>query len=80
MHASYAITLLQSDIKSALKSAFGTFDGPLTVSDWCKGRNGQTDVFSAESSASINDSSVEPISPSQSAGGFKSCLARQPVI
>ncbi|KAJ0477098.1 putative mediator complex subunit Med13, mediator complex, subunit Med13, MID domain of medPIWI [Helianthus annuus] len=71
VHASYAITLLQSDIKSALKSAFGTFDGPLTVSDWCKGRNGQTDVFSAESSASINDSSVEPISPSQSADGTR---------
>lgn len=68
MHASYAITLLQSDIKSALKSAFGTFDGPLTVTDWCKGRNGG-DGFPAESSASINDSSVEPMSPPQSAGG-----------
>ncbi|KAI3822938.1 hypothetical protein L1987_10539 [Smallanthus sonchifolius] len=76
VHASYAITLLQSDIKSALKSAFGTFDGPLTVSDWCKGRNGQTDGFSADSSASINDSSVEPISPSQSAGGSTSCLSK----
>ncbi|KAK9079021.1 hypothetical protein SSX86_000690 [Deinandra increscens subsp. villosa] len=74
VHASYAITLLQSDIKSALKSAFGTFDGPLTVSDWCKGRNGQTDVFSAESSASINDSSIEPLSPSQSAGGSASSI------
>ncbi|XP_076894354.1 mediator of RNA polymerase II transcription subunit 13-like [Bidens hawaiensis] len=71
VHASYAITLLQTDIKSALKSAFGTFDGPLTVTDWCKGRNGQTDVFSAESSASINDSLVEPISPSQSADGTR---------
>ncbi|KVH90881.1 Mediator complex, subunit Med13, partial [Cynara cardunculus var. scolymus] len=78
VHASYAITLLQSDIKSALKLAFGTFDGPLSVTDWCKGRNGQSglgDGFSAESSASINDCrdssstamSVEPISPSQSA-------------
>ncbi|PWA99566.1 RNA polymerase II transcription mediator [Artemisia annua] len=68
VHASYAITLLQSDIKSALKSAFATFDGPLTVTDWCKGRNGG-DGFPAESSASINDSSVEPMSPPQSAGG-----------
>lgn len=72
VHASYAITLLQSDIKSALKSAFGTFDGPLSVTDWCKGRNGQIDGFSAESSASID----EPISPSLSAGGSTSCLSK----
>nr|XP_043628708.1 mediator of RNA polymerase II transcription subunit 13 [Erigeron canadensis] len=79
VHASYAITLLQSDIKSALKSAFGTFEGPLSVTDWCKGRNGPSDVFSAESSASINDcrdTSLEPISPSQSAGGSTSCPSK----
>lgn len=77
--ASYAITLLQSDIKLALKSAFGNFDGPLSVMDWCKGRNGQIDGFSAESSASINDcrdSSSTPTSPSQSAGGSTSCLSK----
>ncbi|XP_071701408.1 mediator of RNA polymerase II transcription subunit 13 isoform X2 [Rutidosis leptorrhynchoides] len=73
VHASNAITLLQSDVKSALKSAFGTFDGPLTVTDWCKGRS---DGFYADSSASINDSSVEPISPSLSAGGSTSCLSK----
>lgn len=77
--ASYAITLLQSDIKLALKSAFGNFDGPLSVTDWCKGRNGQIDGFSGESSASINDcrdSSSTPTSPSQSAGGSTSCLSK----
>lgn len=36
---SSVITLLQSDIKTALKSAFGQSDGPLSVTDWCKGRN-----------------------------------------
>lgn len=60
VHPSYAISLLQSDIKAALKSAFGTYDGPLSVNDWCKGRSGQFgdaggimmgDGYSAESSA-----------------------------
>ncbi|XP_030524134.1 mediator of RNA polymerase II transcription subunit 13 isoform X2 [Rhodamnia argentea] len=50
------ISLLQSDIKSALKAAFGNLDGPLSVTEWCKGRNQLGDVgnmadgFSAESS------------------------------
>lgn len=60
------LSFLYSDIKSALKAAFGSIDGlfghrrklegPLTVQDWCKGRShvGDTgnmgDAFSAESS------------------------------
>ncbi|KAK4740779.1 hypothetical protein SAY87_024367 [Trapa incisa] len=66
VHASSVLSLLYSDIKSALKSAFGSMDGlsghrrklegPLTVQDWCKGRShaGDTgnmgDGLSAESS------------------------------
>jgi mediator of RNA polymerase II transcription subunit 13 len=33
------IGLLQSDIKSALKTAFANMDGPLSVVDWCRGRS-----------------------------------------
>lgn len=32
------ISLLQSDIKQVVKSAFGNSDGPLPLIDWCKGR------------------------------------------
>jgi mediator of RNA polymerase II transcription subunit 13 len=32
------ISLLQSDIKAALKTAFANMDGPLSVIDWCRGR------------------------------------------
>lgn len=84
VQASSAITLIQSDIKTALKSAFGTSDGPLLVTDWCCGRSQSGDAgalgdaFSAESSASVSEcrdsasnitlSGVEPVSPLQSAG------------
>ncbi|KAK9736067.1 hypothetical protein RND81_04G247700 [Saponaria officinalis] len=55
---SSVIGLLQSDVKAALKSAFGTLDGPLSVIDWCKGRCQSVDAgtfleaLSAESSVS----------------------------
>lgn len=84
VQASSAITLIQSDIRTALKSAFGTSDGPLLVTDWCCGRSQSSDTgalgdaFSAESSASVSEcrdsasnitlSGVEPVSPLQSAG------------
>ncbi|CAH9118823.1 unnamed protein product [Cuscuta epithymum] len=83
VQASLAISLLQSDVKSALKSAFGTLDGPLSVTDWCRGRGHSNDAaisgdgFLAESTGSASecrDSSStvslsvgEPISPSPSA-------------
>ncbi|CAI9108175.1 OLC1v1007721C1 [Oldenlandia corymbosa var. corymbosa] len=79
---SFTIGLLQSDIKAALKSAFGTLDGPLSVIDWCKGRSvsyeacSTSDGFYAESTASasecrdssgsVNLSMGEAISTSQS--------------
>ncbi|KAJ7964650.1 Mediator of RNA polymerase II transcription subunit 13 [Quillaja saponaria] len=75
VHASSVISLLQSDIKTALKSAFSSLEGPLSVTEWCKGRNqsgdagGPVDGFSAESSISeCRDSSGEAMSPSQSIG------------
>ncbi|GAV80055.1 LOW QUALITY PROTEIN: Med13_C domain-containing protein, partial [Cephalotus follicularis] len=88
IHPSSVISLLQSEIKTALKSAFGILDGPLSVTDWCKGRSqlidtGTTgDGSSAESSISecrdststITLSVGEPISPSQSSAGVSSCL------
>lgn len=68
------ISLLQSDIKTALKSAFGILDGPMSVTDWCRGRNqsGEStlDVYSAESAISecrdVAPSIGEPLSPSLS--------------
>ncbi|XP_051146534.1 mediator of RNA polymerase II transcription subunit 13 isoform X2 [Andrographis paniculata] len=88
VQASLTISLLQSDIKAALKSAFRSVDGPLSVIDWCRGRSpssesGMTcDGFSAESAASVSegrDSSSmvalsvgEPMSPSLSTGGASS--------
>ncbi|XP_057963111.1 mediator of RNA polymerase II transcription subunit 13 [Malania oleifera] len=88
VHASCVISLLQSDIKTALKSAFSNLDGPLSVNDWCKGRSQSGDVattcegFSADSTVSeCRDSSStvtlsvgDPISPSQSSSGGSSCL------
>ncbi|XP_006655580.1 mediator of RNA polymerase II transcription subunit 13 [Oryza brachyantha] len=46
---SSVISLLQSDIKTALKTAFASMDGPLLVTDWCRGRS------NAAESASIGD-------------------------
>lgn len=74
------ISLLQSDIKMALKSAFGMLDGPLPVTDWCKGRNqsGETTVDGLSGESTISDcrdssstvalSTGEPLSPSPSVG------------
>ncbi|XP_077214346.1 RNA polymerase II transcription mediator isoform X2 [Tasmannia lanceolata] len=88
VHASSVISLLKSDIKVALKSAFGNLDGPLSVTDWCKGRNqsgdpGATgDGYSVESavnesrdsSSSITLAVGEPISPPQPSTGVSSYL------
>ncbi|KAK6925771.1 MID domain of medPIWI [Dillenia turbinata] len=86
--ASSVISLLQSDMKTALKSAFASLDGPLSVIDWCKGRGQSGDVgisadgLSAESglsefrdsSNSVTPSVGEPISPSQSSASGSSSL------
>ncbi|ONH98989.1 hypothetical protein PRUPE_6G003600 [Prunus persica] len=86
VHASSVISLLQSDIKTALKSAFGILDGPLPVTDWCRGRNqsgeSTVDGYSAESTISeCKDSSsivapsiIEPLSPSPSCSAGSTCL------
>ncbi|KAK4266691.1 hypothetical protein QN277_027573 [Acacia crassicarpa] len=80
VHASTVISLLQSDIKTALKSAFSNLEGPLSVTDWCKGRNQSVDTgnvidgVSAESSIGECRDSSEPMSPSQSSVGGSSSL------
>lgn len=87
VHASSVLDLLQSDIRTALKSAFGILDGPLSVTDWCKGRSQSSDALTAgdgfaaestvtecrDSSNTVTLSIGEPISPSQSSGGGSSC-------
>lgn len=66
------MSLLQSDIKAALKSAFGSLDGPLSVIDWCKGRHHYGDSGTPGDGNEPKDSSGafslvgEPISPPQS--------------
>ncbi|KAJ4755679.1 Mediator of RNA polymerase II transcription subunit 13 [Rhynchospora pubera] len=75
------ISLLQSDIKQALKSAFGNSDGPLPLIDWCKGRahlgdSGSTgDTYSflygsneARDSSSSVTAGGDSTSPPQSTG------------
>ncbi|XP_022860473.1 mediator of RNA polymerase II transcription subunit 13 isoform X3 [Olea europaea var. sylvestris] len=89
VQASLTMTLLQSDIKTALKTAFSSIDGPLLVTDWCRGRSQSGDGimgdgFSAESTASASecrDSSStvtlsvgESMSPSLSSADGLSCL------
>ncbi|XP_042003064.1 mediator of RNA polymerase II transcription subunit 13-like isoform X1 [Salvia splendens] len=90
VQASLTIGLLQSDIKEALKSAFSNADGPLSVMDWCRGRNPSNesamtyDGHSAESIASASecrDSSStvtlsvgDPMSPSLTSAGGASGL------
>lgn len=83
-------SLLQTDLKLALKSAFGdrNIDGPLLVTDWCKGHNQVSDGgvlgdgYSAEcgmsetrdSSTSVGITPGEPISPSLSSTSGPSIL------
>ncbi|XP_014626292.1 mediator of RNA polymerase II transcription subunit 13-like isoform X3 [Glycine soja] len=80
VHASTVISLLQSDIKTALKSAFPNLEGPLSVTDWCKGRNQLIDTgsvvdgVSAESNINECRDSSEPMSPSQSSVGGSSSI------
>ncbi|CDY08238.1 BnaA05g13810D [Brassica napus] len=72
---SSVITLLQSDIKTALKSAFGQSDGPLSVTDWCKGRNHSMDGGSI-SEGSTAESSLREVNIS---GDFidNKCVGKQ---
>ncbi|KAL8139747.1 hypothetical protein V2J09_005768, partial [Rumex salicifolius] len=86
VHASSVISLLHSDVKAALKSAFGSSDGPLSVTDWCKvwSQSGDgtatSDGFSSEStlsecrdtSSNIMGSVGDPVSPLQSSASVSS--------
>jgi len=87
VQASSVISSLQSDIKTALKSAFTNLDGPLSVIDWCKGHQSgdaaiMSEALSAESTVSeYRDSSNtvmttvgEPVSPSQASAVVPSGL------
>lgn len=85
IQASSVISLLHSEIKTALKSAFGPLDGPLTVTDWCKGRGQSSDIATADGSSvesaegrdpcsTVTLSMGEPMSPSQSSVGTISSL------
>ncbi|ONK75293.1 uncharacterized protein A4U43_C03F15350 [Asparagus officinalis] len=83
---SSVISLLQSDIKVAMKSAFGNPDGPLTVFDWCKGRSQSIDSgasgdgysYVSETKDSSGNLTIvgDSISP-QSIGG-SSCIREGP--
>jgi mediator of RNA polymerase II transcription subunit 13 len=79
------ISLLQSDIKTAIKTAFANMDGPLSVIDWCRGRGNAAesaamgdaysfqysvgDVRDPLSSISIGGDSMSPPQPSASNRG-----------
>ncbi|XP_050219690.1 mediator of RNA polymerase II transcription subunit 13 isoform X2 [Mercurialis annua] len=83
IHASSVVSLLQTEIKTALKSAFGNLDGPLSVTDWCRGRSQSGDGVSTvdgsyaestlsdckDSSSTVCLSAGEPINPAQSSAG-----------
>ncbi|KAF9607069.1 hypothetical protein IFM89_030896 [Coptis chinensis] len=56
-----ALDACNRDVKLALKSTFGNLDGPLLVTDWCKGRSqlGDVDGCSGESvTGDVKDSST----------------------
>ncbi|CAA0807588.1 Mediator of RNA polymerase II transcription subunit 13 [Striga hermonthica] len=88
--ASLTISLLQSDIKAALKSAFSNVDGPLSVTDWCRGRSASIETGMAcdgvsvesiasasecrDSSSTVTVSVGEAMSPSLASAGGGSGL------
>ncbi|KAJ6346584.1 hypothetical protein OIU76_003291 [Salix suchowensis] len=88
IHSSAVISLLQCEIKTALKSAFGNLDGPLCVTDWCKGRFQSGDGAATcdgsigestlseckDSSSTITLSVGEPMSPALSSAAGSSSL------
>lgn len=85
VHVSTVFGLLQSDIKSALKAAFSKLEGPLSLTDWCKGRSQLGDIgalgdgYSVESSVGecrdpssmMTLSGGDPLSPSPSTSNLK---------
>lgn len=59
VHASSVVSLLQSDIKTVLRSAFGILDGPLSVTDWCKGRSQPGDAGTMGDGLSLESTLTE---------------------
>ncbi|CAI0421886.1 unnamed protein product [Linum tenue] len=84
IHASSVISLLHTEIKTSLKSAFGSLDGPLSAADWCKGRSlssggsnicdGPVIESTPSESRDSSSSMGEPMSPAQSSAGGLSGL------
>ncbi|CAN0858197.1 Mediator of RNA polymerase II transcription subunit 13 [Linum grandiflorum] len=88
IHASSVSSLLHTEIKAALKSAFGNLDGPLSAADWCTGRSfssggsticdgsviDSTLSEARDSSSSFSLSMGEPMSPAHSSAGGSSSL------
>ncbi|XP_078439793.1 RNA polymerase II transcription mediator [Wolffia australiana] len=56
VQASFVTSFLQSDIKVALRNAFGNFEGPLSLIDFCKGGGLSVDNVGSE----LRDSSLTP--------------------
>ncbi|KAI4304852.1 hypothetical protein MLD38_040314 [Melastoma candidum] len=85
VHVPTVFGLLQGDVKSALKAAFSKLEGPLSLTDWCKGRSQLGDIgtmgdgYSAESSVGecrdpsgmMTLSGGDPLSPSPSTSNLK---------
>jgi mediator of RNA polymerase II transcription subunit 13 len=59
------ISLLQSDIRQALKAAFANMDGPLSVIDWCRGRGNAAESVTADA-YSFQYSTGDTLEPSSS--------------
>ncbi|KAL9407431.1 hypothetical protein Peur_004403 [Populus x canadensis] len=87
IHSSAVTTLLQSEIKIALKSAFGNLEGPLCVTDWCKGHiqsgdgattcdgsSGESTLSECKDSSTVTLSVGEPMSPALSSAAGSSSL------
>ncbi|KAJ9141058.1 hypothetical protein P3X46_031639 [Hevea brasiliensis] len=74
IHASSVISLLQSEIKTALKSAFENLDGPLSVTDWCRGRSQSGDVGTT-CDGSLADSTLSECKDSSSTVTYSFAVA-----
>eukprot|EP01018_Ginkgo_biloba_P032449 Gb_30550 [translate_table: standard] len=93
--AAAVVNLLQSDIRMALKTAFGdtNLDGPLSIADWCRGRvhlgdGGHTgDGYygecalndSKETASTVTIAIGEPITPPQCSAGGPVILKGMPL-
>ncbi|KAM7259885.1 hypothetical protein ACFE04_015626 [Oxalis oulophora] len=80
IHPSSMISLLQTEMKASLRSAFVMLDGPLTITDWCKGRSQPIDAGMVAEGSSLEGECRDPesiglsvgdqMSPSQSSSSY----------